>query len=128
MRLIIISWGVCAVAVVTLLGCTTKTAIAQPTALTQAYNHDMSAYKKLGEATLKLVRDGTMSEANDQILLLEKAWDKGTSDFKWAAFSIYKPIDIQLDAAIDACDAKDAPKAIRELDKFLKMLAQASTD
>ena len=125
MRLLALSWILCAIAVMALPSCATTTT-AQPasTAQTPTYNHDMSAYRKLGESTLALVRDGKMSAAHDQILVLEKTWDKGTSDFKWASFEVYKPIDIQMDVAMDACEAKDSAKAIGELEKFLAMLAK----
>ena len=125
MRLLNLSWILCA-GVVTLPSCapTTATAHTAAPAQTQTYNHDMSAYQKLGESTLALVHDGKMSAANDQILVLEQTWDKGTSDFKWASFEVYKPIDIQLDAAMDACDAKNSTRAIGEIEKFLGMLAK----
>ena len=126
MRLMALSWILCTVSVMALPSCATTTATAQPAASAQTltYNHDMSAYRKLGESTLTLIHDGKMAEANDQILRLEKTWDTGTSDFKWASFSVYKPIDIQLDVAIDACDAKNSAKAITELETFLAMLAK----
>ena len=90
------------------------------------YNHDMSAYKVLAEAALKAVKDGKMPSALVKAKELEKAFDDGTADFKKADPKLWKPIDKEMDVAIEACEGTDVTKATTELTKFLAMLAKAS--
>jgi hypothetical protein len=88
------------------------------------FSRDMSVYRVAAEGVLKEVRSGGMPKAAEDVRALEKLWDKTTSDFKWGDFETYKPIDIQLDHAIDACEASDAAQAVVQLERFLALLAK----
>lgn len=89
-----------------------------------SYNHDMSAYKTLAEAALQAVKDGKMPTAVTKTKELEKAFDDGTADFKKADPALWKPIDKEMDVAMEACAGTDAAKATAELTKFIAMLAK----
>jgi hypothetical protein len=89
-----------------------------------AYNHDMSAYKKLAMDAMSLVKDGKMADALAKTKELESTWDKGTADFKKADKKAWKPIDKQMDAAIAATSSGSASDATAALQKFLDMLAK----
>ena len=89
-----------------------------------SYNHDMSAYKALAEAALQAVKDGKLPVAVAKTKELEKAFDDGTADFKKADSATWKPIDKEMDVAMEACAGTDAAKATAELTKFIAMLAK----
>ena len=85
-----------------------------------AYNHDMSPYITLTKATLKLVADGDLAGALKKGKELEDKWDAETTDLKKADASLWNLIDKQMDAAIEALDAKDAKKSTDELNALLE--------
>lgn len=96
-------------------------------AATAAYNHDMSAYKKIAEEALKLAKEGKLAEAYPKTKELEKAYDNGTEDMKKADAKLWTEIDTQMDAAIDAANPSKGgtpEKATTELQKFIDMLAK----
>jgi hypothetical protein len=100
---------------------------APKTAAAPAYNHDMSAYKKLAEDALKLAQANNLAAAYPKTKELEKVWDKGTEDLKKAELKLWTEIDDQMDVAIDATNpAKGGTKekSTKELQKWLDMLAK----
>ncbi len=88
------------------------------------YNHDMSAYKTIADAALTAAKAGDWATANAKAKELEKTWDKRTTDLKESDPALWTTIDSQLDAALDACNAKDAAKAATELTTFDADLAK----
>src|SRR5438309_2325241 len=72
------------------------------------YNHDMSPYIGLTKDALKLVADGDLAGALKKAKTLEEKWDNDTTDLKKADSALWNLIDKQMDAAIEALEAKDA--------------------
>jgi hypothetical protein len=88
------------------------------------YNHDMSAFETLAKDAQKLVAAGDMAGAHKKMLELEEKWDSNTKDLKKADPPLWNLIDKQMDAALEACDGKDAKKATTELNGFLEKLGR----
>jgi hypothetical protein len=88
-----------------------------------AYNHDMSAYKKLAMDAMSLVQAGKLPDAHAKTKELESTWDQGTHDFKKADKKNWKVIDKQMDVAIAATGTDSVPDATAALQKFLDLLA-----
>ncbi len=84
------------------------------------YNHDMSPYIAMTKEAIKLVADKDLPGALKKAKELEEKWDTDTTDLKKADTALWNLIDKQMDAAIEALDAKDDKKSTEELNGLLK--------
>lgn len=81
---------------------------------------DLAPFKVMANETLKLVTAGNMSAAAKKGQEIEAAWDAKSFSGQ------YPDIDDQMDTMNDALNSGNAKKATAEINKYLKMLDDAS--
>lgn len=81
---------------------------------------DLDAYKAMAKETLQLVTAGKMKEASAKGREIEEQWDGKDMGSK------YPDIDAQMDTMNSALGSGNAKKATDEINKFMKMLDDAS--